>query len=179
MSIYKKDNKFISYLVILLSLFVLVLFTKTEVMNMQENFDAKDTVELELQAKTNELSELNEIEKKLKKDDSATKRYEVSITEDKLMNYFYGYIETIDSQVGSIGIKSISISEEKENELGFLETSVTLSLNVSNEAVLKQFLDFTVQESADYQFFIDSFFFPTDWREGGFSVNLPLKLYYK
>ncbi len=179
MSIYKKDKKFISYLVILLSLFVLVIFTKAEISYIQENADTKDTIEAELKTETEKLAALNKIEAELKQDDSETKRYDVELSEDKLMNYFYGYIETIDAEVGTIAIKSLSMNEWKVNEIGFMESAITLNINVSNEAVMKQFLDFTVSSDSEYQFFIDSFYYPTDGREGGFNVNLPLKLYYK
>ena len=179
MSIYKKDKKFISYLVVLLGLFVLVIFTKNEIGYMQENLDQKETAEIQLETDKKELSDLNKIESDLKKDDSATKRYDITMSEDKLMNYFYSYLETISAEVGTISIKSLALSEGKKNEFGFLESTVTLSMNVSNDKVMKQFLDFAVSENAEYQFFIDTFYYPTDDREGGFNINLPLKLYYK
>jgi hypothetical protein len=39
MSVEMKNNQFLWYLVVLLSLFILVLFTKDQIMDMQTNLD--------------------------------------------------------------------------------------------------------------------------------------------
>jgi hypothetical protein len=66
MSIYKKDNKFGSLLIILLSLFIIVFFTKDAFYNMQENFDKSETLNSTLEEKTSELQKLEALDKDLK-----------------------------------------------------------------------------------------------------------------
>jgi hypothetical protein len=55
MSTYNKNNKFISYLILLFSLFILLLVTKDKVMQIQENIDLKETYNIELAQKKSRL----------------------------------------------------------------------------------------------------------------------------
>ncbi|MBT3727138.1 hypothetical protein HOG21_05700 [bacterium] len=48
MSINTKNNKFVSYLILLLSLFILILVTKDQITVMQENLDLKETANITL-----------------------------------------------------------------------------------------------------------------------------------
>jgi hypothetical protein len=48
MAVNNKNNKFISYIIILVTFFVLILFTKGEILELQENIDLKDTSNIEL-----------------------------------------------------------------------------------------------------------------------------------
>jgi hypothetical protein len=45
--------------------------------------------------------------------------------------------------------------------------------------MMKVFLDYLVAEDAKYRFFIDSFFYPNDEREGSFNIQVPLKIFYR
>jgi hypothetical protein len=55
-----KNNTFLSYLIVLFALFILVLFTKDQIMNMQFNLDKKEQV-------THELQNVREIQEALTK----------------------------------------------------------------------------------------------------------------
>jgi hypothetical protein len=103
----------------------------------------------------------------------------VEVKEDEVIDYIYSYVEWINSEKGIINIKSIRFSEGKKNELGFLESDVQLSLVVSDEDMLLRFLDFLVSPKSQYNFFIDNFSYPNDGRTWSFSVNVPLKIFYK
>jgi hypothetical protein len=61
----------------------------------------------------------------------------------------------------------------------FLESSINLNVEVSNEKIMKIFLDYLVSQDSKYRFFIDSFHYPFDGREWTFNVQLPLKIFYR
>ncbi|QFR38762.1 hypothetical protein A9Q91_00825 [Candidatus Gracilibacteria bacterium 28_42_T64] len=174
MSVQNQNNKIISYLIIFVSLFILFLFTKDQYLILQEKSDLKESYVLELQEKKETLDSLNKIKNELKKDESITKRYLNEINEDEIIEYFYSY-----SERGTISIKNISLGEGKVNELGFIESKINVSARVENEAAMKEFLNFLITPGAKYNFFIESFSYPKDGREGSFNVNVPLKLFYK
>jgi hypothetical protein len=44
---------------------------------------------------------------------------------------------------------------------------------------MKAFLDYLIAEDSKYQFFIESYYHPLDWREGNFNMKLPLKVFYR
>jgi hypothetical protein len=44
---------------------------------------------------------------------------------------------------------------------------------------MNKFLDFLTSPSSQYNFFLDNFSYPNDGRKGAFSVNIPLKIFYK
>jgi hypothetical protein len=78
-----------------------------------------------------------------------------------------------------VEIQNISISKWNRNELGFTETNLDLSLIVSDEETMKRILDFFASTSSKYNFIIDNFNYPNDWRTKSFNINIPLKIFYK
>ena len=66
MSVYNKDNKFLAYLIILVSLFVIVFITKSQFSLMQENLDSLETYKSERDEKKSKLKDLNEAKNKTK-----------------------------------------------------------------------------------------------------------------
>ena len=115
----KKDNTFISYLIILASLFVLVLFTRGEYEKLQSNLDIRDSHLASVEEKKEELNRLNKIKASINDDDKEYVKYVTDIKEDELIDYLYTYIESLNSEKGIVNIKNINISEPKKNELGF------------------------------------------------------------
>ncbi|MBT3729353.1 hypothetical protein HOF65_04360 [bacterium] len=65
MQVQNKNNKFVSYLIILVTLFILVLVTKDQVVNLQENLDLKETYANELSSKKVKLGELNTLKSEI------------------------------------------------------------------------------------------------------------------
>ena len=125
----------------------------------------------------------------VEQEDSVTARYsrneiidekEVYLySEDKIVDYFYNYADNINSWSGQLLISSINISEEKENDLGFLEMSIEVNAQVSDITVMKAFLDYLIAKDSKYQFFIENYYHPLDGREGNFNMKLPLKVFYR
>ena len=175
----KKDNTFISYLIILASLFILVLFTRGEYEKLQSNLDIRDSHLATVSEKKEELNRLNQIKANIKSDDTEYKKYLASIKEDELIDYLYTFIESLNSEKGIVNIKNINISEPKKNELGFTQTDIAIQIIVSNESTMNRFLDFLTSPSSQYNFFLDSFSYPNDGRKWAFSVNIALKIFYK
>ena len=164
MWIIKKENKFVSYLIIFISLFILFIFAFEQYKIVQLNLDKNSQLEVKIKEKEAKINENIEIKKRINDDKNLTK-YTVNIKEDELINYIYNHIsENNFSSENKIEIKSLSISESSKNELWFLETNLILSVKVSNDESMKNLLDFFVSENSKYKFFIDSFTYPNDWR---------------
>ena len=189
MSVELKNNQFLSYIVVLLSLFILVLFTKDEIMSVQSNLDEREQLNTQLKEVRIKQEDLQKIALEVEQEDSVTARYlkneiiddeEVYLySEDKIVDYFYDYADNINSWSGQLLINSINISEEKENDLGFFEMSIDVSAQVWDIIVMKAFLDYLIAEDSKYQFFIESYYHPLDGREGNFNMKLPLKVFYR
>ena len=65
MQIANKNNKLYGYIIILISLFIVVLFTRNQISSMQVKLDEKEQKEIELQTKRDELQKLNDIKSKI------------------------------------------------------------------------------------------------------------------
>jgi uncharacterized protein YdcH (DUF465 family) len=156
-----------------------VLFTRGEYEKLQSNLDIRDTHAAKLIEKKEELNRLNKIKADINSDSTEYMKYVTEIKEDELIDYIYTYVESTNSEKGIINIKNINISEPKKNELGFTQTDLAIQIIVSNEATMNKFLDFLTSPASQYNFFLDSFSYPNDGRKGAFSVNIPLKIFYK
>jgi hypothetical protein len=107
MSVELKNNHFFPYILILLSLFILVLFTKNEIMSVQSNIDEKEQLNIQLNEVRVNQENLQKISLEVEQEDSVTERYlrneiiddkEVYLySEDKIVDYFYDYAEIINS----------------------------------------------------------------------------------
>lgn len=190
MSVELKNNQFLSYLIVLISLFILILFTKDAIFSVQSNSDIKEELTNELNQVREKQDSLKKIALEVEQKDSVTKRYmkneiidgkkEYLYSEDKLLDYFHNYAEVINSSSSwSLNINSITISDETENELGFFEKSIAVNAEVSNEETMRAFIEYLISSNSKYQFFIESYFYPFDWREGNFNMKLPLKIFYR
>jgi len=186
MSVELKNNQFLSYLVVLLALFILILFTKDQIMNIQSNSDQVEQLNAEYTKARATQEEFKKIELEVEDKDSETQRYLIEdengkswFSEDEMVNYFYSYADSIQSGSWSLTIKSVHISPISENEMWFLESNISLNVEVSNEKVMKALLDYLIDQDSKYRFFIESFNYPFDGREGTFNVQLPLKIFYR
>ena len=179
MSIYNQNNKFISYLIILLSIFILILFTKNELLNIQENIDLKNTYMSDLDDKKSELVKINNTKKSLTNSSEDIEKYDVKIVENEIIDYIYSYIEETNIKNWVVLVKWLTISNPKDTEIWFKETNIDLKLVVPSEKKLKSIIDFLTWAKSKYNFFIKSFTYPYGKIEWNFSVNIPLKVLYK
>lgn len=179
MSVYKKNNKFVSYLIVLIALFILVLVTKDQLFLLQERLDVKETNNQILNEKKDVLDKLNKKQDELEASSENIDKYLVEINEEEIIEYIYSNIEDLNDKQGVTIIKSLTISEPSDTEMGFKETLLKLTLIVPNELKLKKILDFLTLDNPDYNFFITSFSFPYWNTDSDFSVTIPLKLLHK
>lgn len=181
MSIYKKENKFVWLLILLASFFVLIFFTQNMFYSMQEKLDLESELSIKNDGKTAELSKLESLEKDLAswEKQSEISRFTESFSEDEIISYLHNYVENINTQDSMIIIRDLSIEKPVDWELGFKEINVNLNIKVTNEEILKVFLDFLTSPDSKYSFFITDFSFSNDKKFGSFNVNIPLKLLYK
>jgi len=181
MSILNKSNKIYWYIIILLSLFIFVLFTRNQITNMQFKFDEKEEKENVLQSKRDELQKLNDIKIKVNSEESDVNSYISHFSEDELIDYIYSKIEEDNLKYTdwvSI-IRSISMSEWKLNEIGFMESTIMLNLRIPTEDRMFKILDFFIKDGSKYKFFIDSFTYPKLDSESSYNITIPLKIFYK
>lgn len=179
MSVELKNNKFLSYFLVLISLFIVILFTTGQFMQLQENKDAYKEVEKEIVQVREQQENLEEVKKQITQSGAITQRYLSDFTENEILDYFYTYQETSNNANGNLQITSISLSEWEENEFGFYEKSVSVEAIVSDEEVMKSFLDYLVAQDAKYRFFVENFTYPNDGREWGYNITVPLKIFYR
>ena len=79
MSTYGKNNKFVSYLIVLIALFIVILVTKDQITTLQENNDLKETYNMSLSDKKSKLNDLNQLKNKLTSSSKNTDKYNVEI----------------------------------------------------------------------------------------------------
>lgn len=179
MSIYNKNNKFVSYLMILISLFILVLFTSDKIKQIYQNIDLKDTYTINLNDKKTKLNELNKLKNSLANSKADLEKYNVTIKEDELIDYIYSSIEKTNNRNGVSIVKNVTISEPTETELWFKETSINVNLRVPSEDKLKEIINLFLSKNSKYHFYISSFSYPMWETQENFSVSLPLKILHK
>ena len=176
MPLLDNNNRFLWYMLLLLSLFIIVLFTKTQIINMQINLDEKALNEILYQEQRDELTKLEDIKNNIDEKDKNIDKYLINIKEDEVIDYIYTKIKSID---WDIIIKNISISEGKLNEMWFQESQITLNLRIPSETRMFEILDFLFAEDSKYKFFINAFTYPNIESKSSFNITLPLKVFYK
>lgn len=179
MSIYNKNNKFVSYLIILISLFILVLFTSDKIKEIYQNIDLKETYTTSLNEKKAKLGELNTLKNSLSNSKADIDKYIVNIKEDEVIDYIYSSIEKTNNGNWVSIVKSVTISEPSETELWFKESLININLRVPNEDKLKEIIDTFISKNSKYNFYITSFSFPYGETQENFSVTIPLKILHK
>lgn len=179
MSIHNNNKKFISYLLILISLFIIVLFIKDEIFMIFENNDKKSHLINKLEIKREEQNKLRDLELSLKNSLDTKKnieKYQAEIKEDELIDYIYSSIESTDLENRKTFIKGILISDSKDTDLGFKETKIDIRLQISSEEKLKKILNIFISDNSKYKFVIDNFSFPYWNIDNDTFIQIPLKI---
>lgn len=173
-----KNNTFISYWAILISLFILVLVTKTQIYNVQENLDRNETLQENRLEKRTEIQTLNNAKATLEKQWINVDKYLKQVDEAEIIDYLYSFVESVNESWNISAVKSIQFTQWKVNELGFLELNISLSLRLWSTEKLKTILKELTWKEAKYQFYVDNLSFPYGQDEP-FTVTIPLKIFYK
>jgi hypothetical protein len=107
----KTRNSLLTYLFLLLSLFILVTFTKDLYFTSVEHKNTISTLKSTLEASQAKYDELAAIKKDIdagKYKDYNFEKYLVNFSEDEITNYFYDYA---NQNVGRIQIDSLTLSK--------------------------------------------------------------------
>ena len=175
-----KNNKVISYIFVLIWIFILFFIALKQYDKMQENFDNKRNAQILLEEKEKKLVELNEIKKIIKSWDfeNNISKYILELNENDLLEYFYNYAYSTKLKWSRISIKNISIWEWVKNQIWFLQSDINLNIRVESKDALIKYLDYIFDKESKYVFYIDTLNFPNDGKEWSFDVKVPLKMYY-
>lgn len=176
-----KNNKIKNLIILLVTIFILLFFTKQAFYNMNQLLDENKKDTDNLSSIVNQLNELQTLEQDLKKWDKADKikYFSSSINRADLIEYFHNYAEDISDWGNELFIHSINFSKPIKWELWFMEQNINLNVTVSNKDVLKALLTQLTSNNSKYKFFITNFSFPNDNRVWAYTVDIPLKLLYK
>lgn len=189
MAVPKNDTKIITMLLILLSLFIIVFFTKSFYFELIDSMDENDTKEALYESKKQEVDKLSTDASNLKKtevDSEQTdsivsnkeiKKYLSRVSEDELIEEIYWFAESYSRNGWEVAIRSLWFSQWATNELGFEESLININARVKNTASMKDFLDF-ITENEKYSFFIESFSVP-EKTQSYFNIRIPAKVFYK
>jgi len=181
-------------LLILLSLFILVFFTRSVISDITALSDKKEELLTKKENITKQLERLQKIEKEFReinkltskskknsldkakiKDQKIIKHLWDRPTQADLIEYFHDYAEDTGDW---LYIRSIDFSKPKKTEFWFLEQDINLEVNVLNKRMLKIFLNKLVSLDSKYKFYITDFSFPNNW-DSSYNISIPLKLIYK
>ncbi len=179
-----KDNKFFIMLIALFAFFILIFFTKNYYTNLQENIlknDANNIKIKELDLKLDELNSLkNDLNDSSKQKTKNLKKFMWEFNEADLVLYINDYIEKTNKSAWDIVLflDNISFSEPIKSEFWFKKVDINLKLKVANRYILKNILDYFVNQDNKYSFFITDFSFPIEelWP---YKIDIPLKMYVK
>jgi len=179
MSIYNNNNKFISYSIVLIWLFVVFLFTKGQVISIYENLDLIETHSNTLDEKNTRLWELNTLKNSLVNSQKLIDKYNIEIKEDEIIDFIYSSIERTNDINGVSTVKNITISDPVKTELWFNQSLINISLRLPNEERLKEIINIFISDTSKYKFYINSFNFPYWDNSWNFNVSLPLVILHK
>lgn len=170
--------KFLSYFFLLLSVFVIFLFTKNIYSEVSQNKQEKQSILQKVEQKKSEYQALSKIQSDItagKIKDINFDKYLVEFSEDELLNYFYSYANQNPTK---IRIQSLSLQEWVLNEFGFKEGNIELNALFTTEKDMLDTMNVFLN-SEKYNLYIHSFNYDFGNISGPFSVSLPLKILYK
>lgn len=186
-------KKILSLSIILVILFIIILFTRTQWQDYTMNKAELDSKKEKQQQLIQEINKYETLKKKIKADkNNNVNTYIIDLKEDEILDYIYKEIEKGSKKPGlsNAKVKSLSISQPvKDDKTGFLVSNVSLNIEVEDKKRLISILNFLTHEKSTYKFFIPRFSF--EEKEGSNSsirssvkkeymqVSIPLQLYYK
>lgn len=177
------QNNFLAYLLILMTFFVILFFTKNMYWDMQVHLDMKQQHNSKLTETQSELAGLNELKKSLNKEWNELLKEIVWFTGEfsdvAMLEYIYSYAQQVNLWDDRIIIRGISLDGDNMSDLGFNKADVNISAVVSSEKTLFRFLNHLTNKSATYRFHITDFNYPMNESNSNIQVSIPLTLYYK
>lgn len=157
MSVYKKENKFYSLLILLLSLFIIFLFIFPKFSSINERYIKNDELKNEQENVEKTLINLNDIKNNLTEEQSLeVLKYSKWFSEDEMLYYIMDFVnnQNLINPSEYIKIRSISFEKPILNELWFNETQISIDADYSSEDILLNFIDNLTDKSNAYTFFV-------------------------
>lgn len=178
-----KNNSFLAYILILLSFFVLIFFTKNFYKETQVLLDETESVTQKLEKVSTDLSKMQSLSQKLQ-NDSGEERELVNpllekVSESALLEHFYSYAQEKNQDKNTIVYRSIDFSPETINDLGFKQIQINISALFAWENTLLSFMNFITSSNSRYTFYVEDFDYPMNEAAGNISASIPLVVYYK
>lgn len=173
-----KNSKAISYMLIILSFLFLIIVTKWIYYDIQVSGDSLSQAKIDLSKKSEDLDKLNKIKSSLASDSATTKsleKFKAQVSEQDIIEYFYSYSYKLNSWVS---INSISMTKWTKNEIGFMQSDISLAVTFRDEIAMQAFMSFLTSDSSTYNFVLDNFSYPFGENNKDFQVSIPLKLIY-
>lgn len=171
--------KLFSYLFILLTLFILFLFTKNIYFDISSNKAMKEEITKNLEEKNKEYEKISKIKSDIdawKFNDLNLDKFLINFDEDDLIDYFYWYANKNPSK---IKINSISFSKWEPNEFWFLEWQIDLNASFENEKDMLEIIDSLIINSSKYNFYVLNFSYPMWNISWTINQSIPIKVLYK
>lgn len=175
----KAKYSLFSYVFILLSVFILFVFTKDFYFSVVETKEQSKTLESQIAQKNEEYKKLTQIKTDLNNPKSKTlniNKFLVKFSEDELLEYFYTYA---NQNIAKVKIDNLTFSEWKLNEFGINEGQIELSATFTTEQDMIDMIQFLLK-SEKYNLYIHEFNyqFGSDFT-APIKVSIPLKILYR
>ena len=177
------QNNFLAYLLILMTFFVILFFTKNIYSDMQVKLDNKEQQNVNLASKQSELSRLNDLKKSLDEEWNELLEevagYTGDFSDTAMLEYIYSYAQQVNLWDDKIIIRGITLDGGNVSDLGFNKADVNVTAVVSSEKTLFAFLNYLTNKNATYRFHITDFNYPMNESNSNIQISVPLTLYYK
>lgn len=174
----KSKYTLLSYLFLVLTIFIVLLFTKDLLSQTALKYDALKESNNKLEEKTNEYKEIEKIKQDIeswKIDKKELDKYLVKFNENELIEYFYNYANTNPAK---LKITSINISKWTLNEFWFKEWKIDLQVMFADEKSMLDMLSF-INTSDKYKMFVHELTYPYWNTTQTFTTTIPIKVLYK
>lgn len=171
--------KFLTYLFLLLSVFVLFLFSKNIYSEIIYNNKEKQTLLEKIEQKNQEYASLVKIKSDIDSgniENTDFEKFLSDFSEDELVEYFYAHANNNKTKWS---IESLSLSEGTYNEFGFKEAKIDINAIFTTEKDMMDIISALILNSPKYNLYIHQLNYPMGTISWPISVSLPIKLLYK
>lgn len=174
---------FFSYLLIIIWFFIIVFVIVPLYQKVIVDIDAKSLYQREFEKETSRLSELEDMIKIIQDEQSEAREKIETLSKEfvkaDVFSYIHEHARSFSSRNDMIVIRDMSFNTSQNTDLWFQSTAINISLLVSSERVLFDFMNYLIQDDGEYKFFISNFTYPLGQIDGNFSVQIPLILYHR
>lgn len=181
MNNFESKNIFIANLLIILSLFILIFFSKGFYTDYKIAKEWRISEEKTLENTERTLSTYKNVEAEINEDkEDELKKYLVKYSDGETM----AFIHRTADEVKNLKIENLKLEEGVKNKYGFHEGRVYVAFSYENEDELLSFIS-KLTTSKEFAVYINEISYPllynqADTKEAQIKkVNLPMTIYYK